>query len=85
MSKNSSRTSDYKAIRLEVLEDAGYLCAYGCGREATQVDHVIPKVAGGTDDRENLVASCAECNNKKGANVLPPRGNWFNPKWLEHL
>lgn len=31
-----------------------------------QVDHIIPKVRGGTDTPDNLVIACAECNNIKG-------------------
>lgn len=30
-----------------------------------QIDHVIPRVQGGTDDIENLVPSCRECNGEK--------------------
>ena len=41
-------------------------CVY-CGDElAGHVDHVIPQAAGGTDDLDNLVSSCAGCNHRKG-------------------
>lgn len=49
-----------------MLQRDGYICAY-CGQDATQVDHVIPRKAGGTHDLDNLVACCAPCNSKKGA------------------
>lgn len=43
-------------------------CAY-CGTPIAlvdmQVDHVHPKVAGGTDDMSNLVPACRHCNNYK--------------------
>lgn len=31
------------------------------------IDHVIPVVAGGTDDLANLVPACGLCNSAKGA------------------
>lgn len=42
-------------------------CAY-CGTELQKgwnVDHIKPKVFGGTDDLDNLNPSCKECNNYK--------------------
>lgn len=43
-------------------------CAY-CGLKLEykqlQVDHVKPKIFGGTDDIENLNPSCRDCNNYK--------------------
>lgn len=34
---------------------------------STQVDHIIPKVKGGTDDPTNLRGTCRSCNAKKAA------------------
>jgi len=42
-------------------------CAY-CGTDLLKgwnVDHINPKVAGGTDDLINLNPSCKDCNNYK--------------------
>lgn len=40
-------------------------CAY-CGYDLpTQVDHVLPRSRGGTDDPENLVPACKPCNMNK--------------------
>jgi 5-methylcytosine-specific restriction endonuclease McrA len=45
-------------------------CVY-CGTwEAGQIDHVIPKVRGGTDDPRNLVSACRPCNYSKGDKML---------------
>jgi 5-methylcytosine-specific restriction endonuclease McrA len=33
-----------------------------CGAPATQVDHVVPVIDGGTDDPANLRALCREHN-----------------------
>lgn len=40
-------------------------CQY-CGNGASSLDHLIPKVHGGTDRQHNLVAACGTCNRLKG-------------------
>jgi 5-methylcytosine-specific restriction endonuclease McrA len=62
--------------REQLAEQQGWLCAY-CGIKMTKhqpgqkdptfatLDHKIPRCKKGTDDIENLVASCAKCNNMK--------------------
>lgn len=61
---------EYRKARLAVLEEAGYICAY-CGDVASTVDHLVPLSRGGSNDRENLAASCLACNVTR-AN----RGRW---------
>ena len=44
-------------------------CGY-CGREmwigeCWDVDHIIPKSRGGSDDPDNLIAACRSCNRRK--------------------
>jgi hypothetical protein len=39
-------------------------CAY-CGDVANSIDHIEPRVAGGTDDYGNLTAACQSCNSSK--------------------
>ena len=60
-----------KITRKAVLARDAYTCQY-CGHEATSltVDHVIPRSRGGQSIWENIVASCAPCNRKKG-NRMP--------------
>lgn len=55
----------WKQQRLLVLRRDCYICAY-CGEAANEVDHVHPRVLGGTDDLDNLVACCRRCNASKG-------------------
>lgn len=54
-----------KSVRFAVLRRDGFRCVY-CGATAAEkklhVDHVYPRSHGGSDDMENLVASCDECN-----------------------
>jgi 5-methylcytosine-specific restriction endonuclease McrA len=60
-----------KITRKAVLARDAYTCQY-CGHQASglTVDHVIPRSRGGESSWENIVASCAPCNRRKG-NRLP--------------
>ncbi len=50
------------------LRDGGR-CRY-CGEEGSEVDHVVPRCNGGTDDAfSNLVWSCHRCNSAKGGRL----------------
>lgn len=44
---------------------------------ATEVDHIIPKAKGGTDDMDNLQAINTECHKRKTAEE---QGKTFKPK-----
>lgn len=45
--------SEWRIIRAEHLLMEPY-CADGCGERATEVDHIVPRRQGGTDDHDNL-------------------------------
>jgi 5-methylcytosine-specific restriction endonuclease McrA len=68
-----------KITRKAVLARDAWTCQY-CGREAAglTVDHVIPRSRGGESVWENIVASCAPCNRKKGN--LTPREAQMHPR-----
>ena len=57
----------YHKIRWEILVRDNFTCQY-CGRTPTehgvvlQVDHIRPKIRGGTDEKINLITSCEDCN-----------------------
>jgi len=59
--------------RFRILLRDDFRCRY-CGKEAPsvalEVDHVVPRSKGGSDDDGNLVAACFECNRGKGAIIL---------------
>ena len=53
----------------------GWSCFYcgALGDGSVHLDHVVPRSNGGSDEPDNLVISCEECNRAKG--MLP--GWWF--------
>lgn len=60
----------YKQVMLNrrnIIRRDGGTCQY-CGTSSgvMTVDHVIPRLRGGSDNWENLVCACDRCNNKKG-------------------
>lgn len=54
-------------VREYLLEKWNRQCAY-CGKKETplQLEHIRPRVKGGTDRISNLTLACEPCNNKKG-------------------
>ncbi len=62
-----------KITRRAVFARDGWQCQYCGSRANLTVDHVIPRSKGGTSTWENIVASCAPCNRRKG-DSLPATG-----------
>lgn len=62
-----------KKLRFEIFKQDHFTCQY-CGRKTPDVvlelDHIVPKAEGGTDDPTNLITSCFECNRGKGKTPL---------------
>jgi 5-methylcytosine-specific restriction endonuclease McrA len=59
-----------KITRRAVFARDDWTCQYCGARSNLTVDHVIPRSKGGPSSWENIVASCAPCNLRKG-NALP--------------
>jgi 5-methylcytosine-specific restriction endonuclease McrA len=55
-----------KITRRAVFARDEWACQYCGSRSNLTVDHVIPRSKGGTSSWENIVASCAPCNRRKG-------------------
>jgi len=68
-----------KITRRAVFARDDWTCQYCGARSNLTVDHVIPRSKGGASSWENIVASCAPCNRRKGdrtpaqANMHPSR------------
>lgn len=60
-------------VRFEVFKRDRFTCSY-CGRTPPEIlleiDHIVPRAAGGTDDISNLTTACATCNRGKSARLL---------------
>ena len=62
-------------IRDSVRERAQNTCEYcrlhqdDSPLAALHVEHIIPKIHGGSDDVENLALACIDCNLHKGTNL----------------
>ncbi len=88
-----------REARLRVAAYYRNRCAY-CHAAASlilglvEVEHIVPRILGGTDDDDNLCLACRFCNLHKGSQseaIDPVSGNrtpLFNPRsqrWLEHF
>jgi 5-methylcytosine-specific restriction endonuclease McrA len=66
-----------KLNRRNIYARDGDTCQY-CGKKHQKkhlnIDHVVPKVAGGKTIWENLVVSCFKCNTKKGGRTPKEAG-----------
>ncbi len=56
--------------RAEVFAAFRGRCAYCMTAPADHLDHVVPRAAGGTDSRFNLVAACTPCGLSKGSKSI---------------
>jgi HNH endonuclease len=59
--------------RFEIFKRDRFTCAY-CGQTPPNVllecDHVVPRAAGGSDEIENLITACQDCNRGKSSRLL---------------
>jgi hypothetical protein len=58
----------YDDERLKLAAEA--VCAYCDAAGPLTVDHLLPRISGGTDDGHNLVRACRSCNSSKGRRDL---------------
>ncbi len=59
-----------RITRRAVFARDDWTCQYCGSRSNLTVDHVVPRSKGGASSWDNIVASCAPCNRRKG-NALP--------------
>jgi 5-methylcytosine-specific restriction endonuclease McrA len=59
-----------KITRRAVFARDNWTCQYCGARSQLTVDHIVPRSKGGNSTWENIVASCAPCNRRKG-DALP--------------
>jgi len=87
------------ALRAKVRAQAGNRCGYCLARQeyvpwVLEIEHIVPKSKGGTNDEENLWLACRSCNLFKsdqthGRDPLTGRRvRLFNPRrqqWKRHF
>src|SRR5256886_16063199 len=86
--------------RTQIRERAQNACEYchlhqdDSPLAALHVEHIIPKIHGGSDDIDNLALACIDCNLHKGTNLtgIDPETNeiteLFHPRrkaWEDHF
>jgi 5-methylcytosine-specific restriction endonuclease McrA len=71
-------THKRRITRRAVFARDGWTCQYCGARSNLTVDHVIPRSKGGPSSWENIVASCAPCNRRKGDHL--PRQVGMHPR-----
>jgi hypothetical protein len=76
LAREQREPKDAPKYRFSILKRDGYRCRI-CGAAASDgphvklnVDHIIPKINGGTDDPDNLWTLCWQCNIGKGTQEL---------------
>lgn len=88
-----------RAVRTRIRAEAGNRCGYCLSPQQyvlgqLEIEHIIPKAAGGTDDEENLWLACRLCNNYKATQTRATdplagrRAALFNPRrqrWSRHF
>jgi len=87
MSQYSSKGKAWEELRQRVLELYNWECIRlfpeSCeGTMNLQVDHIIPKSRGGTDDIENLRVLCRRCNSRKKDKNDPIEKTWFSSEYF---
>jgi 5-methylcytosine-specific restriction endonuclease McrA len=71
-------THKRRITRRAVFARDGWACQYCGARSNLTVDHVIPRSKGGPSSWDNIVASCAPCNRRKGDHL--PRQVGMHPR-----
>lgn len=55
-----------EAVRWQVFERDDFRCQHCGTRRFLSVDHIVPRIAGGSNDLSNLQTLCRSCNSRKG-------------------
>lgn len=63
--RNASRPSDWSRRKARVLARDSFACTQCGGREALEVDHVVPVSRGGGWEETNLQTLCGGCHSRK--------------------
>lgn len=75
--RNENRTYIPRQIKYAVLNECNYTCAH-CGKSILDariqtLEHVIPLNKGGSNEINNFVALCHDCNEEKSDDIIAPK------------
>ncbi len=66
LSKRAIGSGKWAKLRIQILDRDGWTCV-SCNRPAHTVDHIVPRVKGGSMwEPSNLQSMCKSCNSAKG-------------------
>ena len=83
LSKREIGSGKWKKIRITVLDRDGWQCAI-CNRPADSVDHIYPRVKGGSMwALDNLQSLCKSCNSRKGGRFFSQKAT--PPVFLDYI
>ncbi len=94
-----SSSSISETLKAKIRTQADNRCGYCLSLQMyvlglLEIEHIIPKAKGGSDDEDNLWLACRLCNNYKGTQtdaidpVTSKKVKLFNPrkqKWSKHF
>lgn len=83
----SKGTSQLRKRRLEIWNDQGRRCCWcrlPIHRDATTIEHLIPRARGGGSSWANLAVSCFPCNHRRGRR-LPTHHERFGVRRVNEL
>lgn len=58
-------------------------CSTHIDRRTMTMDHVIPVCRGGETSWTNIVASCLDCNSRKGSKLIKPNNTPYKPTYYD--
>ena len=71
LSKRAIGSGKWQKLRIQILDRDGWVCVV-CNKPAHTVDHIVPRVRGGSMwEPSNLQSMCKSCNSAEG-------GRFFN-------
>ena len=63
--RSGFRSPAWRLLAASVLVEQPYCATPGCPNPSAQVDHIVERRDGGTDDRHNLQGLCLRCHGRK--------------------
>lgn len=75
---SKTKFSQQKRVRISSRDGSKcWICGKSCEESGFDLDHVVPRFLGGSNEDDNLRVCCASCNAKKGTDN--PQSIFFDP------